>query len=165
MFEAERIYVVDASIWISIHRNYPFDVAPGLWDLLNGLIASGRILSPTEVREEIASGTDELKAWSRAQPALYVELSPAEQALAADVLADCPELIDPDSEKPEADPFVVALGQSRGATVVTGERKKGPPCRQIEDVCEMRDVRCVAHHLDWFRELGIRLYPRADLSK
>lgn len=152
--------MVDASIWISIHRNYPSDIAPGLWDYLNAMIAAGSILSPSEVREEIAAGTDELRPWARAQADLFIDLDPAELALAADVLAGCPDLIDPDSEKPEADPFVIALAESRGGIVITGERKKGPPCRKIEDACAARGVPCISHHLDWFRELDIRLYPR-----
>ncbi len=76
----------------------------------------------------------------------------------SNVLAGLPDLVDENSERNRADPFVVALARLRGGAVVTEERaRRGPTGRpRIPDVCAHLDIEC----LDWFgllRAIGWRL--------
>lgn len=150
-------YAVDTSIWIDIWRHYPPDIFASLWEQLRAAISDGHIVSPEEVLHELRRGTDGLAELLEAEDGLFIPLEDDIQAGVTIVMAKCPDLSDEEGERNRADPFVVALGLMRVATVVTAERpRRGTARRRIPDACTELTVPC----LDWFgflRDIGWRL--------
>ena len=151
-------YVIDTSIWIRLWQNHPPDIFVHLWDQLDASIAAGDVISPEEVLRELERGSDELAESLAGRAGLFASLDEALMAAATDVLAALPDLVDENSERNRADPFVVALARLRGGAVVTDERpRRGPTGRpRIPDACAQFGIEC----LDWFsflRAIGWRL--------
>lgn len=152
------VYVLDTSIWIRIGRNHPPDIFVSLWGHLDQGIANGTICSPEEVLHELEQGTDNLADVLSAKDGLFVPLATELQAAVSEVNEQCPSLHDPESDRNRADPFVVALGKLKRATVVSGEgARKSPNSRlKIPDACGVVGVTVT----DWFaflRAQGWRL--------
>jgi hypothetical protein len=140
--------VVDASIWIHLWQHHPPDIFVRLWEQLDASIAAGAVIAPEEVLRELERGEDDLATSLAAKAGLFAPLDDALMASVADVLAAFPGLVDEDSERNRADPFVVALARVHGGVVVTGERaRRGPTGRpRIPDACAHYGIEC----LDWF---------------
>jgi hypothetical protein len=139
------LYSIDTSAlldgWI---RYYPPDVFPPVWDRLSVLIEDDRMIAPDEVREELKRKLDGVHKWARGQKKLFVPLDPNVQAAAAEVLRAHPRLIDNRADRTSADPFVIAIARTRGAIVVTGERRTDSLKRpNIPDVCQAIGVPCL----------------------
>lgn len=62
--ELENKYVIDSSSLIDLKRKYPVDVFPGVWEKIDDLIVSNRLIAPEEVFNEIENGDDELVPWA-----------------------------------------------------------------------------------------------------
>jgi hypothetical protein len=141
-------YVLDASIWIRIGRHHPPDIFKRLWTALDGAIASGVVCSPEEVLHELARGTDGLDKLLSGKKGLFIPLDEPLQVAVAAVLAECRTLAEPEAERNRADPFVVALAQLHGHTVVTGERPRRDPSgrMKIPDACDRLGI----PWMDWF---------------
>jgi hypothetical protein len=154
---SQPIYVVDASTWMNMNRQMPQDVVPGIWDLVDELARAGRCFSPAEVRTELLRGEDQLVPWAKARDFLFRDSSEAVQRAVTKVLSTCRDLVNTNAAKGTADPFVVAAAFEIGGVVVSDESRKGDPCRRIPDACDQQKVRCL-FRLDWFRELGVKLY-------
>lgn len=137
------VYVFDTcailETWV---RNFPRDVAPGLWERLEGLIDQGTIVAPDEVFEEIAKKEDEVHEWAKARrDRLFVPIDDAQAACVREIVNGYPNILR--SGRNRADPFVVALAQVRGLTVVTEEGLDGSDRRpKIPYVCGLRSVAC-----------------------
>ncbi len=151
-------YVVDTGIWIRIGQHHPPDIFVRLWQHLDATIAASNLISPEEVLQELERGSDDLAATVGARVGLFLPLDDPQMAAVADVMQACPTLIDTESERNRADPFVVALARVRGGTVVTDER----PRKAATAPFKIPDARAHYHIpcLDWFgflREVGWRL--------
>lgn len=142
-------YVVDSSSLIRLHRNVPRDIFPSVWKRLSGLVASRRMVSPIEVRQEILSGDDRLSKWAAGTADLFVRETAARSRFTADLLSDYPSLSDDDRPN-SADVPVVALAlelgekhQKRldieGYVVVTEESPRGNEIN-IPFVCKKRGI-------------------------
>ena len=148
------LYSVDASAMIQLKDDYPPDVFVSLWDFLGGMADAGRLLACQEIRDECHD--QELVEFFRDHPravADFGELQDHLLALQAEASALGLEMVNPDSPRHQADPFVVALALaldgrdavrlmvkvSPAATchVVTYERARGAQARlkAIPDVC------------------------------
>jgi len=60
---AQNVYVLDANVFMEAHRRYyQMEICPGFWEVL---AAHGpeRLISISQVREEIYAGEDALKTW------------------------------------------------------------------------------------------------------
>ena len=152
------MYVIDTSVWIHVGRNHPTDIFVSLWTHIDDSIASGLIRSPDEVLRELQQGNDTLAVQLAPKNGLFSPLDANLQASVTEVLARCPTLTDPESDRNRADPFVVALANQNQGIVVTNEKsRRGATGRlKIPDACELLGLR----HLDWFgflREIGWRL--------
>lgn len=148
-------YVVDTSIWVDIGKHHPPDIFRSLWQNLDAAIATGDILSPDEVLHELERGEDALAATLGSRQGLFVPLDEAQMQAVADVVRECPGLVNEEADRGRADPFVVALARVRHGTVVTGERPRRAPMApfKIPDACGRFGIPC----LDWFgflREVG-----------
>lgn len=115
-------------------------------------------MSPREVLYELERGDDTLAAFLAERAGLFVPLDETQVMAVAEVVRDCPGLVDPEAEIVRADPFVVALARARRGTVVTRERPRRSSSApfKIPDACAHYGLAC----LDWFgflREVGWQL--------
>lgn len=147
---------VDTSGWLDgWQRHYPPDVFPSLWSKLDGLIATGEIISSEEVYHELKRKDDDLHDWVQARKQMLVPLDEAIQMRAMALLHEFPRLVDTLRGRSTADPFVIATAMDRGAAVVTGEPLTGKLDKpRIPDVCQVENVRCITF-LQMIRELKL----------
>lgn len=140
-------YSLDSSFLITAwRRSYPPDVFRSLWSNLSDVVEDGSIVAPVEVRHELERKDDDVLAWTRQHSLTYVELDEEIQRRVLEILARFPRLIDTRKNRSGADPFVIALAQARGLTVITFEEKSNSATRpKIPDVCDgmPRKVDCV----------------------
>ena len=153
------MYVIDSSVWIHIGRNHPQDIFVSLWEHIDESITSGLICSPDEVLRELEQGHDTLAAQLSPKAGLFRPLDTDLQTSVTEVLARCPTIIDPESDRNRADPFVVALAKQLNHVVVSNEKpRRGETGRiKIPDACTLLAMR---QPLDWFgflRDVGWRL--------
>jgi hypothetical protein len=143
------VYSIDTNVLMDWQaRYYPTDVFAGVLAQVEAIISAGRWIAPALVHEETnAAGTDELKAWAKVHKGLF---TPVTETLAGGlaIQARFPGLRDPKSEFDEADAFVIALAQQRGATVVTQETSAAEKVRPrrthfIPDVCRDLGIPCI----------------------
>lgn len=130
-------------------ERYPFDIFPTLWDKLNMLIESKRLISHQQVYEELKGKDDELLQWAKQHKKMFRELDQEQNALVKKILAKFPRLIDPLKQTAEADPFVIALAiiERRNLTmlgddcsVVSEEKPSRGNRPKIPDVCNYYDL-------------------------
>jgi hypothetical protein len=149
-------YSVDTSGWLDgWQRHYPPDVFPSLWSKLDGLIATGEIISSEEVYVELMRKDDDLHDWIQARKQMLVPLDEAIQLQAVALLNEFPRLVDTLRGRSKADPFVIATAMERAAVVVTGEPLTGKLDKpRIPDVCQVKTIRCITF-LQMIRELKL----------
>lgn len=137
-------YSFDTSVYINGQRDqFPPDLFPQLWPRIDNLAAIGQIQSVDIVRDELARKDDDVHAWAKARPHLFVPLSEEVQVSTKEVLRACPKLIGVGSGRSGADPFVIALAMCNDGVVVTDESPKHPSNPRIPDACDVLGVRCV----------------------
>ena len=149
-------YCVDTSGWLDgWQRHYPIDVFPSLWTKLDGLVASGEIISSEEVYLEIKRKSDDLYEWIQARKQMLVPLDEAIQTRAIEILGEFPRLVDTLRGRSKADPFVIATAVERNSIIVTGEILTGNLVKpRIPDVCQAKGIRYL-NFLQMIRELRI----------
>ncbi len=104
------IYCIDTSAWIGIKQVYPEKSFPSVWNKLDTLVRSNRVISPQEVYNELEKKDDEVFRWVKQRKQMFISLNDEEQiALVFDIEAKFPKLADSQKETPDADPFVIAL--------------------------------------------------------
>jgi len=109
---AREIFCVDASAFITMHRFYPIRMIPDLWSHLEDLFNRKEILSHQIVFDEIvpkAGKKDELAQWLNNFRSNFISTSQRQLELVPDILSNFPKLIDAESEKDQADPWLVAM--------------------------------------------------------
>lgn len=149
--ELEVVYSVDTSALIDLGRWYPRSVFRKLWQEMKVLVTQGRLIAPPQVREEIKRQDDELLRWVRAQKRMFVQLQSVHLQCVSEILGHFPDLIDPNKQTEDADPFViaVALARKRGHlfgsdyVVVTQERLRSHGRPRIPNVCQHYGIECL----------------------
>mgnify|MGYP002784171201 CR=1 FL=1 len=146
------IYSIDTSALVDgWRRYYPPDVFPGLWDRISELVEDGRIIATEEVLVELEKGDDDLHKWALAQKQMFVPLDEDVQNAATAILAAHP-LVSKNALGPIADPFVIALAQVRGCTVISGEVWTNSTVKtKIPNVCAVLGVNHI-NFLEFIRE-------------
>lgn len=149
------VYVWDTSALIGAWvRSYPPDVFPALWNQIDALGASGRVIVPEEVLEELSERDDDLHTWVKTRAgALVVPTSRAVMLEARAVLADHAELTKTGTGRGKADPFVIATARMNGCEVVTEEQGGSDRKPRIPYVCQRRGVP-VSNVLEVIRKEG-----------
>ena len=147
-------YVIDTSALVDLwRRRYPPDVFPTLWDRIEKMISAGHLVAPREVLSELQRQRDELSRWAGKQKC-FQALDEEQIGHVKDIMAKFPTLIDPKKTIPDADPFVIALGLSKGWKVITTEDPGGNSLKKrIPDVCAHYGIGCLSL-LEFFRENG-----------
>jgi predicted nucleic acid-binding protein len=128
-------YVVDTNVLITLMAYHPPDKPAyrAIWDEIAALIKQKNIFSAMEVYKEIirySGKSDQLKKWAISHKKRFF-ISPNEETcqLAQDIIKKFPALLDKkklQTGEPDADPFLIALAKSSGATIITQERKDLP---------------------------------------
>lgn len=128
-------YVFDNDVLITLMRYHPPDkpAYQAIWDEIESLIKQEHIFSTTVVYDDIMrylGKDDRLKKWAISNKKRFF-ISPDEETwqFARDIATKFPELLDKkklQTGEPDADPFLIALAKSKGATIVTQERKDLP---------------------------------------
>jgi hypothetical protein len=114
----------------------------------------GTILAVDEVFREIEKKDDAAFQWLKGRRAMVVALDTEIQQRVASILSVHPRLIDTRRNRSSGDPFVIALAQARGGSVVTGERPSGVIAKpNIPDVCAVLKIPCM-NVLTMFRNEG-----------
>jgi len=128
-------YAVDTNVLITLMAHHPQDkpTYQAIWDEIEFLIKRENIFSTMVVYDEIIrylGKNDQLKKWAISHKKRFF-ISPDEETwqLAQDIIKKFPDLLDKkklQTGEPDADPFLIALAESEGATIITQERKDLP---------------------------------------
>ena len=142
----DKYYCIDTSPLIVLKNSYARDIFPSLWKDFEALIDNRIIIAPREVFRELEQIADELWQWAKARKRMFNKLDREQMEFAQDIMGRFPNLVDPEKETPDADPFVISLARSENCTVITEERRtgSGPGGRpRIPNVCDAFGVPCL----------------------
>lgn len=115
---------------------------PQLWTNLEYLIDQRIIIASQAVLWELDVKHDEIWAWAGGHP-MFVAIDEEIQKRVNEISDKYPNLVDYRSERVGADPFVIALAEIEGCTVVTGEIHGTSNRPKIPDVCDALGIRCI----------------------
>jgi len=136
-----KIYSLDSNAliyaWVEAYRPESF---ASFWERLEGLISEGRVKVSQEVHEELRRKDDGLFEWLDGHSEAIVADTDEVQAKVTAILASHPLLIKARKNRSGADPFVIAVAQCEGATVVTQEPIGSDQTPKIPDVCNAYGV-------------------------
>jgi predicted nucleic acid-binding protein len=128
-------YVVDANVLITLMAHHPPDKPAyrAIWDEIEALIKQKNIFSTMVVYDEIIKylgKNDQLKKWAISHKKhFFIPPDKETWQLAQDIIKKFPDLLNKkklQTGEPDADPFLIALAKSEGATIITQERKDLP---------------------------------------
>jgi len=129
-------YSIDSSGVLDLFRYYPPDVFPTIWTQMEAAVGSRTILAIDEVYRELEKKDDVAFQWLKARRTIVIDLDTTIQQRVTALLAVHPRLVDTRKNRSSGDPFVIALAQARGLSVVTGEKPSGVLAKpNIPDVC------------------------------
>jgi hypothetical protein len=127
-------------------RLYPADVFEQLWLNVEALIVAGQVVCSREVVTELEAGDEDCLSWAKSQSNFIVEADQPALAVVSDIANTYPDWSS--GGKNTADPFVIAEAETRGWTVVTQEKMRGPGVEEhnmnIPNVCDTRGVVCIS---------------------
>lgn len=133
-------------------RYYPIDVFPSVWNRLELAATDGTLSASDEVLRELEKKDDGAFAWMKSHPSMVIEIDATIEAAVIQLMTRFPRLVDTKKGRSGGDPFVIALAQVRGLTVITGEYATGKlNSPRIPDVCKELNIPCV-RILDFFRQ-------------
>lgn len=137
-------YSFDTSALIDgIERFYPIANFPALWERIDKLIDSGRLLVSEEAWNEAISVDAPLRDWVTDKTAgRDRSICPTDAAIAAAagaIAAQFPRWAQ-QGTKNNADPFVIAVAEVKSCVVISGEKNGGPSQPKIPYVCGVRQV-------------------------
>ena len=105
-------FCIDSSAFIILHRYYSPKYFKPLWENIETLFKEGKIISHKIVYDELTTSSndpDELCKWIKGKRK-YFESDTGKQAIyVSEIISRYPQLIDPEKEKDEADPWLIAL--------------------------------------------------------
>lgn len=157
-----NIYIIDTSSLVQLSKHNPLDVYPGVWKQLEGIVHSGKLISPREVFNEIMKLDDSLSNWAKKHTKMFKSPTEKQIRIVRDILEKFPSFVKSESEF-DADPWVIALAvelaQSPQKTlfevkriVVTEEKLRGNKVK-IPFVCQDFKVESM-DIIDMFRTEG-----------
>src|SRR6185312_16857286 len=111
LFEDPYKYIIDSSALFDLKRNYPSGVFKGVWDNFEKMCNSLEIISVREVRREVEKGMDWLIEWAKNHSKIFLEPTNRELIYIGELQEKYPHLIDYNSDRPAADPFVIACAK------------------------------------------------------
>jgi len=147
LFEDPYKYVIDTSALVDLKMHYRPTVFKGVWEKFNKLCDDEVVISVREVLNEIKRGSDWLVEWAEQRPKVFhIPSTTAELHLIGELQEKNPYWIDPNSDKPSADPFVIACAVINNLIIVQHEtpnknlpriaREQGITCIRLQDLFE-----------------------------
>lgn len=136
-------YCADTSALVAAWvERYPKDHFPGLWTKFGRLIEAGAVFAPDEVRTELLKRSKDLVEWLDSFEGFFIDTDEAVLDVVTNILRTHPKLVMERKVAYAADPFVIALAQIKGASVLTeeGPGSEGKP--RIPFVCQTYGVAC-----------------------
>lgn len=141
-------YIFDTSAFIVLKNYYPATFTT-LWRHVDKLVVNGTVASVREVFNELLNynDVDFIQEWAKQHKSVFTKPSNDELLVVQQILAD-PHFQTLVGAKailkgtPVADPFVVAAGKIKNATVVTQESFK-PNAAKVPNACRKLKVPCV----------------------
>lgn len=144
--------ILDA--WV---RHYPPDVFLTIWERMDQAAKSGEIFVIDEVVAELKRKDDGIYEWIAKRESMIVSIETDIQARLVEIMAKYPRLVDTKKNRSGCDPWVIALAQARGHSVVSAEKASGSLIKpKIPDVCKDLTVPYV-EVVDFFRKQGWRV--------
>ena len=121
---------------------------------MEAAVTAGNIFVIDEVVRELERKDDGIFKWVKAHESMIVAIDEGVQRRLAGIMSKHGRLVDSRKNRSGCDPWVIALAQERGLTVVTAEK----PSRSLErpkipDVCQDLGVPCI-EIIDLFRQQG-----------
>lgn len=121
------IYAIDTDTdsLIALRRNYPLGdrYFKTLWDDIEKLSSMGNLISTIINYEELKVGDDLLfKECKTRFKDMFIEVDADIQTQVAIILNTFPDLIDPNLDKEQADPYLIATAIVKKAIVITEEQ-------------------------------------------
>jgi hypothetical protein len=108
----------------NLHRQFPRDVWPSVWNRVEEIGEAGRAFLPRQVLIELERVDDDCAPWCKNFDGFVVEAEADEVELVAQIAQLHGEWVAP--QRNEADPWLVAHAMARDRHLVTDERMKGP---------------------------------------
>jgi hypothetical protein len=132
-------YCIDTSALIAAwYERYKPSRFPNLWRQFDELIGNRRLLSSSIVLDECSKRSPELHEWLKSRAHMFLMPDVEVQARVDYIINTYTGLVAQGKEKFAADPFLIAMAEVQGLTVVTEET--GPDSlRKIPGVC--RDLK------------------------
>lgn len=131
---SRRIYVIDACSLIDAAHRYNMSKRSFayIWDTFNKEIDEGRLLSSSEIYEELKD--DDLANWAKQHKHAFLPLTKEIQDKTREVLEKYPNIIKMRSNRnSNGDPFLIATAIVVGGVVVTNE---GTKHNGIPEICQ-----------------------------
>jgi len=138
-------------------RHYPPDVFPAIWKLMESAATGSVLFAIDEVARELERKDDDLFKWVKSHSGMLIPIDVPIQSRVAQIMGKYGRLVDTRKNRSGCDPWVIALAQERGLTVVTAEKPSGSLAKpKIPDVCQDLGVPCV-DLIGLFRQQGWKL--------
>lgn len=112
MDDNDTFYVIDASSLINLRMHYPISVFRSFWEKLDQLVVDDRLGAPQAVFDELSQKDDDhLFNWAKTHKdkMFYTDYTERFLQNIANIMERYPKLIDENSEKEQADPYVIAM--------------------------------------------------------
>lgn len=108
----EKIYCFDMSVFAALNKIHNYVPIPDAWDELEKLFKAGKIISHEYVFDEILPG-DFIGKWIQNKKQYFIGLTDKQFENVEKILKKFPDFIDPQKEKNQADPWVIALAMEK----------------------------------------------------
>lgn len=133
-------YVIDSSALFDLKRYYSPTIFKGVWDKFNKLCDEEIIISVKEVYNEIKRGSDWLIDWADQYYKIFHEPKTIKEfKLIGHLQEKNPFWIDQYSDKPAADPFVIASAVTKKLIIIQHEQLN----RNLPKVAKEHGVTCM----------------------
>lgn len=138
-------YCLDTNIFIEAWNKYYSMVrCPDYWNILDNLAQDETVFSTEEVKNEIVKADDALADWVKSRDYFFKDISIDVQKNLRCIMRDFPLLVNSQSGRSGADPWVIAHAMTENATVVTKEELTNSTKRyRIPDVCKHYGMKCI----------------------
>ena len=111
-----KIYCFDSSIFITLNRVNNILPVPDIWKELDHLLKNGRLISHIYVYNEFnpdCEKPDFLGKWVKSRKKYFIGVTEDQINHVRQILSEFHQLINPDTEKNQADPWIIALAMEK----------------------------------------------------
>ena len=166
------IYVIDSSSLFLLHKQFPLDIFPGLWERMDIIISEGRLITSHEVKREADVGDDAVGKWLVEHQNMVKPTTVDILLSVGIIIANSPPVAQEKSERPVADPFLIAqvlterkqtrfditeyciVTEEKGTNTQVNENNL-KNLKKIPDLCRYYDISCLSLY-GFFRQEGWR---------